>query len=349
MVNVGLIGCGYWGPNLLRNFLELSNCQIKAIAELDDSRIDYLNQKFPSLPTTKDYRDLMNGSIDAVVIATQPRTHYSLAKEALQNKKHVLVEKPLAMSVAQARELIELANKHQRKLMVGHTFEYSEPVRLLKKYMHSEEIGRLYYLYSQRVNFGIVRQDVNALWNLAPHDISIILYLLEKMPVMVSAKGVDFLQKGIEDIVFMVLHFPDDVIAHVHVSWLDPNKVRRMTLVGSEKMIVYDDVSDAKIKIYDKGIKKQNITESLGRYDDFGQYQSIKFAGDVILPKIDLVEPLKNECAHFIECIQQDKDLLTGGDNGLRVVHVLEAASRSMRQDGKNVAIEPLETFVTAE
>ena len=339
MINIGIIGCGYWGPNLLRNLLENPRCTVEYVAELDNARIDYLNQKFPTVKTTKDYRDLLNGAVDAVVIATQPRTHYSLAKEALQNKKHVLVEKPLAMSSEEAQELIDLAGKHKCKLMVGHTFEYSEPVRILKKYMTQGLLGRPYYLYSQRLNFGIVRRDVNALWNLAPHDISIILHLLEEMPVAVSAKGMDFLQKGIEDVVFMILYFPNNVLAHVQVSWLDPNKVRRMTIVGSEKMVVYDDVSDTKLKVFDKGIKAQNIGDSLGRYDDFAKFQLIKSAGDVFLPKIDFVEPLKTECSHFIEGLLDGKDFLTNGLNGLRVVQVLEAAAKSMKQNGECVPV----------
>lgn len=340
MINIGIIGCGYWGPNLLRNFLALPNCQVDFIAERDPSRLQYLQDKFPSIKTTQNYQELFHHSIDAVVIATQPSTHFQLAKEALEQNKHVLVEKPLAMNVSEAKELIRLASRHKRKIMVGHTFEYNAAVRALKSYVQNGTIGRPYYLYSQRLNFGIVRQDINALWNLAPHDISIILYLLETMPTHVSAKGISFLQKGIEDVVFMVMHFPKDVIAHVHVSWLDPNKVRQMTLVGSDKMIVYDDGGESKIKIFDKGIKRQNIKESLGRYDDFGKFQSIKSAGDVSIPKIDFGEPLQTECAHFIDCIEGNKSVLTDGQNGLRVVHILEAASRSMELNGKNISVK---------
>ncbi len=340
MIKIGIIGCGYWGPNLLRNFLTLPNCQVALIAERDLFRLKYLREKFPDIKTTKNYQELLNDSIDAVVIATQPSTHFQLAQEALKKNKHVLVEKPLAMNVRDAKELIHLASRLGRKLMVGHTFEYNAAVRSLKEYIHNGTIGRPYYLYSQRLNFGIVRPDINALWNLAPHDISIILYLLEQMPTHVSAKGVSFLQKGIEDVVFMVLHFPKDTIAHVHVSWLDPNKVRRMTLVGSDKMIVYDDVSNDKIKIFDKGIKRQNITASLGRYDDFGKFQSIKSAGDVAIPKIDFIEPLQTECAHFIDCVVKDKEVLTDGVSGLRVVQILEAASRSIKLNGKNMLVK---------
>ncbi len=339
MINLGLIGCGYWGPNLLRNFYSLSNCQVKLVAELDDSRLEYIRKNFPSIRTTPNYKDLFSDGIDAIVIATPAQTHYELAKEVLHHNKHILIEKPLSMTEQEGNELIDLAKKGNRKLMVGHTFEYNAAVQALKRYIQKGEIGKPYYIYSQRLNLGIVRQDINALWNLAPHDISILLYVLEKMPKMVSAKGHAFLQEGIEDIIFLMLHFPDDVIAHIHVSWLDPSKVRRMTIVGSEKMIIYDDVSDSKIQIYDKGIRKQNIKDSLGHYDDFGKFQLIKIAGDVVFPKIDFIEPLKTECAHFIDCILADKTPMTDGQGGLRVVRVLEAAQKSMRQNGENVAV----------
>lgn len=339
MVNIGIIGCGYWGPNLLRNFNSLSNCRVKMVAELDDSRLLYLNQKFPSVKTTKNYKDLFSSEIDAVVLATPPTTHYAMAKEALSHKKHVLVEKPLAMNSTDAQELIDLAAKNKCTLMVGHTFEFNAAVRMMKKYVQSGEVGKPYYIYSQRLNLGIIRRDVNALWNLAPHDISILLYLFEKMPVSVSARGYAFIQDKIEDLVFITLQFPDDLVAHVHVSWLDPNKVRRMTLVGSKKMVVYDDTSDAKIKIYEKGITKENINESLGRYDDFGEFQLMKSAGNVVFPKVDFIEPLSIECANFIDAITNKAKPLTDGENGLRVVRILEAAQRSLENNGQIVDI----------
>ncbi len=339
MVNIGIIGCGYWGPNLLRNFNSLSNCRVKMAAELDDSRILYLNQKFPSVRTTKNYKDLFANEIDAVVIATPPTTHYAMAKEALTHKKHLLVEKPLAMNSVDAQELIDLAAQNMCTLMVGHTFEFNAAVRTMKKYVQSGEVGKPYYIYSQRLNLGIIRRDVNALWNLAPHDISILLYLFEKMPVSVSARGYAFIQPGIEDLIFMTLQFPDDLVAHVHVSWLDPNKVRRMTLVGSKKMVVYDDTSDAKIKIYEKGITKANINESLGRYDDFGEFQLMKSAGNVVFPKIDFIEPLGVECANFIDAITNQTKPLTDGENGLRVVRILEAAQKSLENSGQTIEL----------
>jgi len=319
--------------------MEIPDCSVKLVSEIDKARIQYLTKKYPSLKTTQNYQDLFQKDIHAVVIATSPSTHYSFAKEALENGKHVLIEKPMAMNSAQAEELIALSKKNKCKIMVGHTFEYNAAVQELKKYVQSGEIGHPYYIYSQRLNLGIVRQDVNALWNLAPHDVSILLYLLEKMPVMVSARGYDFLQKGIEDVAFVVLHFPDNTIAHVQVSWLDPSKVRKMTLVGSKKMIIYDDVSDSKIQIYDKGIRKQNITDSLGRYDDFEKFKLIKSAGDVIFPKINFTEPLYTECSHFVKSILEDKEPLTDGKNGLNVVKILEAAQESLKNNGTNIEI----------
>jgi len=339
MINIGIVGCGYWGPNLLRNFSECPDCTVKMVADHDEDRIEYVLQKYPEVVATKDHKDLYSDEIDAVVVATPASSHYKLTKEFLEKGKHVLAEKPLAMNVAEAEELVAIAKEKNLKLMVGHTFEFNEAVRELKRQIDGGVVGKPYYFYAQRLNLGIVRQDVNALWNLAPHDISILLYLIGKMPVSLCCHGYDFIQDNIEDVVFMVLHFPDDIIAHVQVSWLDPGKVRKMTVVGSEKMIVYDDMDDSKIQIYDKGIKKKNITDSLGRYDDFGKYQLIKNAGDVMFPKINFVEPLKEECFDFIASIIQDRDPLTNGENGLNVVRVLEAAQKSIEKNGEKIDI----------
>ena len=348
MINIALIGCGYWGPNLLRNFDNCTDATVSMVAELDPERLAYIHQKYPLIKTTKDYHDCFCDQIDAVVIATPPTSHYALAKEALQHKKHVLVEKPLAKSVSHADELVRLAAANHCKLMVGHTFEYNGAVQELKRQLYLGTVGKPYYFYSQRLNFGIVRQDVNALWNLAPHDVSILMYLMEQMPEAVSCRGFDFIQPGIQDVIFMVLQFPNDVVAHVQVSWLDPSKVRKMTVVGSEKMIVYDDMSDAKLKIYDKGIKRQNMTDSLGRYDDYGKYQLIKQAGDVAIPKIDLKEPLKVECDEFVQSILEDREPHTNGDNGLRVVQVLESAQASMDLNGVMLDVRSQQTIAKA-
>ena len=341
MVNIGLIGCGYWGPNLLRNFLQCPDCHVAGVAELNDSQIQYLHEKFPSIPTTKDYFDLLNKNMDAIAIATPPSSHYALARQALEHNKHVLVEKPLALNVAEARHLVDLARERNLRLMVGHTFEYNAAIKELKHQIQKGVIGTPYYVYAQRLNFGIVRRDLGALWNLAPHDISILNFLFDQTPIKVSARGFDFIQSGIEDVAFIVLQFASGVKAHVQVSWLDPRKVRSMTIVGSEKMIVYDDMAEAKIQIYDKGIKKQNISDSLGPYDDFGKYQLIRSAGDVTFPRIDFGEPLRDECFEFVNAICENRKPTTDGENGLRVVEVLAAAQESMRQGGKEILIEP--------
>lgn len=339
MTNIGLIGCGYWGPNLLRGFMDCPGAAVSMVADLDQERLDYVAQKYPSVKTTKDYTDLFSDAVDAVVIATQPSTHYRFAKEALLKGKHVLVEKPLANSILEAQELITLAQERNLRLMAGHTFEYNEAVRELKRQLQSGTVGKPYYFYSQRLNFGIVRKDVNALWNLAPHDISILLYLLDMMPQSVSCRGYDFIQPGVDDIIFMVLQFPQNIIAHVQVSWLDPSKVRKLTVVGSEKMIIYNDMDERKIQIYDKGIKVQNINDSLGPYDDFGKYQLIKHAGDVSYPVIDFKEPLQEECRDFIESIRDSRPPLADGENGLRVVRVLQTAQASMNLNGVTLDI----------
>ncbi len=342
MINIAIIGCGYWGPNLLRNFQDIGNVQVTLVVDLDNDRLAYAAEKYPKIRVSKDYHDAFAGDIDAIVIATQPTNHYQLTKEALEHNKHVLVEKPLAMSVSEAEELVRMADARDCILMVGHTFEYNPAVRLLKREIDCGTIGKPYYFYTQRLNFGIVRQDVSSLWSLAPHDISILNYLIGGMPERVAAHGFDFIQPQLADVVFMVLHYPGGVKAHVQVSWLDPRKVRSLTVVGSEKMIVYDDMADSKIQIYDKGIKRQNIDESLGPYDDFGKYQLIKSAGDVTFPKIDFTEPLRSECEEFIECITESRRPQADGLNGLQVVSVLEAADRSIKTGGEEVVIEEI-------
>jgi predicted dehydrogenase len=340
MVNIGLIGCGYWGPNLLRNLSSHPQAAVKMVAELDNARLAYVHEKYPGVVTTKDYYDLFSPRIDAIAIATDAKSHFFLAREALMHQKHVLIEKPMAMSVVEARILIRLAEEVGKKLMVGHTFEFNPAVVELKRLIDDGTIGKPYYFYTQRLNFGIVRSDVNALWSLAPHDISILNFLLGKEPLSVSARGFDFIQPGIEDIVFLILDYPDDIAAHVHVSWLDPNKARRMSAVGSERMIVYDDIADKKIQVFDQGIKRQNMSASLGRFDDFSSHQLIKSAGAVYCPKIDLVEPLKIECDHFIDSIINHTAVRTDGHNGLRVIRALEAAQLSLQLKGQKVAVD---------
>lgn len=340
MINIAQVGCGYWGPNLLRNFVQSSNCDVKIVADINDERLSYVNRVYPHIKTTKRYEDILeDNSIDAVVLATPAGSHYEISEKIIKKGKHVLVEKPLALKTSEVRNLITLAEKYKRILMVGHTFVYNTAVHTLKDYIKADELGKLYYIYSQRLNLGKVRDDVNAMWNLALHDISILLYVLDSEPVSVSAKGVSYIQRNIEDVVFITILFENDIVAHIHVSWLDPSKVRKMTFVGSKKMIVYDDISDYKIRIFDKGIDKKNIYESLGEFDDFGKFQLIHRAGDIFIPKIKFDEPLKVECEHFISCILNGEKPVSDGYDGLRVINLLESASKSLDENGKEILI----------
>jgi len=336
LINVALIGYGYWGPNLARNFHSLPECRLIACCDINEERLKEAQRLYPGLKITTDFRDLLkDDEVDAVAIATPVGLHYSIAREALLHGKHVLVEKPMTTSVEEARDLVELANRQGKVLMAGHTFEYNPAVLKMKELISRGEIGAIYYIHSTRVNLGRVQKDLNALWSIAPHDISILLFLLEVMPQEVSARGATYLNSVVEDVVFIHLVFPHNVIAHVHVSWLDPCKVRKMTVVGSKKMIVYDDVdSEAKIRIYDKGVFK------IGNSELFGEFQYKVHSGDIHIPRIDLSEPLRNECQHFIHCIREGKKPLSDGESGLRVVKVLEAAQKSLKSQGTPVKVE---------
>lgn len=332
-LRIGLVGFGYWGPNLARNFHQLPEAWLVACADTDRARLDEAARLYPLQQTSTDYTDLIqNPTLDALVIATPARTHYALVRRALEAGKHVLVEKPLTTSSAEAEALIETARQHDRILMVGHTFEFNPAVWKIKELLQAHALGDLYYIYSTRVNLGRVQTDVNALWSIAPHDISILLYLLDAMPVTVSAHGATYLSAGVQDVVFCLLTFPNNINAHVHASWLDPGKTRQMTLVGSDKMIIYDDVDpEAKLKIYDKGVYR--------RGDAFGEFQLRVHSGDIFLPRLDLTEPLRYECAHFIESVRAHTPPRTDGASGLRVVRVLEAAQESLAQEGATIRL----------
>jgi predicted dehydrogenase len=332
MVVVGQVGCGYWGPNLLRNFVAHAGCRVKWVADPSPARREYVVQTYPDVQVTLDEHSVLGDpEVDAVVVATPAATHYQIACAALAAGKHVLVEKPLAMSTAQADELVLAATAARRTLMVGHSFLYNAAVHYVKKLIEAGELGTIYYLYTQRLNLGQVRSDVNAWWNLAPHDVSILLYLRDgQVPETVSARGIDYLQRGIEDVVFATLTWPDRVAAHVHVSWLDPGKVRKVTVVGSRKMLVYDDVSDDKIAVLDKGVDRVPRAGERMDYDQADRYQLVQRAGDVWMPRIDFQEPLKLEVAHFLECIRTGSPPLTGGQHARNVVAVLEAGQRAL-------------------
>lgn len=341
ILKVAQIGCGYWGPNLLRNFSAAKHCTVKYVVDSDPARQEYVKKHYPHVCTLSGLEPLWeDAEVAAVIVATPANSHYSLAMSALRAGKHVFVEKPLAMTVYEVDQLIEEARRQQRILMVGHTFLFNPAVRHLKKLIESGELGQTFYFYSQRLNLGQVRSDVNAWWNLAPHDVSVLLYLMDgRLPTTAVATGTAYLQKGIEDVVFATLTWSEKVTASIHVSWLDPHKIRRLTVVGSRKMVVYDDVSENKIVVFDKGFDKVPKAGEVMDYDDLDSFRLRHRAGDILMPHVRFEEPLQVEAAHFIECVRTGQEPLTGGDHARRVVAVLEAAQSSLRAHGNPVIV----------
>lgn len=330
VVKVGVIGYGYWGPKLARNFHEVPTTELTMVADLDEKRLAQARRSFPDVATTTDYHELLESDdVDAVVVATPVSMHFPVARDCLRNGKHVLIEKPLARNRTEGQALVDLAKARDLILMVGHTFEYNPAVVMLRDIVASGELGRIYYAYSQRTNLGIFQKDINVLWDLAPHDLSILLYVLGTDPTSVSASGESYVRPGIHDVAHATLNFPDQVQAHVHVSWLDPCKVRRLTVVGSKKMVVYDDVeTQEKIKIYDKGVDKPAHT------DNYGEFQLSYRYGDIKVPMIPLDEPLKIEAAHFAESIINKTQPRSNGEVGLKVVKILESTDKSLMNGG---------------
>lgn len=327
MINVAQIGIGYWGPNLLRNLVVNKRCNVKAVVDLSEDRRKYVQGLYPAVQVTDDPDVVFcDRTIEAIVIATPVATHFDLAMKALLSGKHVLVEKPLAGSVAEVAALGKAAEGKSLVVMVGHTFLYNEAVRYVKRAIDNGDIGDVRYIYSQRLNLGRIRSDVDSLWNLAPHDISIIQYWLgDPSPVSVQRSGKDFIQKGIDDVVFLNILYPNGVLANIHVSWLDPRKVRTMTVVGSKKMIVYDDVAENKIAIYDKGIDRKAV---LGEHMDYDNQNFPTFnyrSGDVLMPNINFKEPLMVEINHFLDCIENGTPCLTGVQHAQKVLEILSA------------------------
>ncbi len=334
MIEVAVVGVGGWGKNLARNYYQLPEANLRYICDLDPQKLAAMEHQYPGSKTTGSFDEVLgDADVQAVVIATTGPTHYALARQALLAGKDVYVEKPFVLEVEQALELNEIADKNDRVLMVGHLLEYHPVVQRLRGMIDAGDLGDVYYIYSQRLNLGTVREDENALWNFAPHDISSILYLIGKEPVDVSARGQDYLQRDVEDVVFLTLAFEDRTMAHIHVSWLDPHKVRRLTIVGSDKMAVFDDLeATEKLRIYDKGAKLSQ------EYDTFAEYLGLRF-GDITIPYVKSGEPLRTECLHFVECVTERKRPLSDGQDGLRVVRVLDAAQKSLKNNGVPVAI----------
>ena len=335
MIGVGIIGLGYWGPNLLRNFAECPDVRVRAVCDLRDEHTKAAAARYPGVAATRDVEDTFTyPAIDAVAIATPVSTHFDLALRALRAGKHVLVEKPLASSTEQALRLIEEAERRKRVLMVDHTFVYTGAVRKIASLVSSGELGELYYYDSVRVNLGLFQHDVNVIWDLAVHDLSIMDHVLPLKPRAVSATGMSHVAGGHENIAYLTLFFDTNFIAHIHVNWLAPVKVRRTLLGGSQRMIVYDDLEPSeKIKVYDRGITLNSNPENV--YEMLVGYRS----GDMWAPRLEAAEALKTEITHFLDCIERGAKPLTDGVSGLRVLELVEAASESMASRGRLVEL----------
>jgi predicted dehydrogenase len=335
-LGIGVVGCGYWGPNLIRNFYGLPDCELKAICDLDIKRLNHLKSLYPKVEVSTDFQQIVSRpDIDALVIATSAPSHYPMAKQALEAGKHVFIEKPMATSSAQCDELVAMAAAADLTLMVGHTFLYSSPVRRIKEIIAKGDIGDIRYISARRLNLGLFQRNINVTWDLAPHDISIILYIVGMLPSSVNCQGNSHVTKGIEDVTSLCINFDSGVFATVQNSWLDPRKVREMTIVGSRRMIVYDDVQPLeKVRIYDTRV------ETPPHYDTFAEFQYSYHYGDSYIPYVKQEEPLKVECQHFLECIRTRKRPITDGVHGSHVVRILEAASHSLRDNGSPIKFE---------
>ncbi len=334
MINIAVVGAGAWGRNHIRVFSEIPNVRLRYVCDQDPSKLRWLQEAYPQTKTVEDLKPILQDpEVRGVVVASSALSHYSLSKEILQAGKDVLVEKPMALSVNDAEEMIEISERRKRILMVGHLLIYHPVVDRLKEMVASGELGKIYYIYTQRVNLGVIRQDENALLSFAPHDVSVILHLLEEEPVRVTGCGESYIQQGIEDVAFLGLQFSDGKMANIHLSWLDPHKLRKITIVGSKKMAVFDDMEvSEKLKVYDKGVK--NLS-----YDTYGEYLSLRF-GDITIPSIKMMEPLRAEAEHFIRSIESRKEPKTGGRDGLKVVRILMAAQESLKKKGFPVSLQ---------
>ena len=340
MLKIGVVGCGYWGPNLIRNFLQLHNTRVSC-CDFSEERLKQMKSLFFDVDTFKSYEKLLSSDIDAVTVATPVASHFELAKKAILKGKHVLIEKPITKTSREALELIKLASKNKVTLMVDHTFEYAPSIKKIREIVKNGELGDIYTFNTTRVNLGLFQKDVNVLLDLAPHDISILRYVLEQEPVSVRAFAHSFINSNIQDTAYLFLQFKNNIMAHLHLSWLSPRKIRELTIIGSKKMLVYDDVqSNEKIKIYDKGVSlaKQELPPTK-YYTSYAEFQFFYRSGDIFIPKVDDVEPLKEVCKHFIDCINTGKKPMTDGNSGYNVIKVIDAAQKSLQKNGNEVKI----------
>jgi predicted dehydrogenase len=330
---VGVVGCGYWGPNLVRNFKSLPNCELRSMCDLSEARLNHMRGLYPDVQGTTDFGHMLNGvGVDAVVVAAPVKHHFPLAKAALLAGKHTLIEKPMASSSAECEELIEIAQSKGLVLMVGHTFLYSAAVRKIAEIVQAGDLGEIRYINSRRLNLGLFQKDINVAWDLAPHDISIILHILEEFPQAVNCQGNAHVTPGIEDVTNISLTFRHKRFATIQSSWLEPRKVREMTIVGTRRMIIYDDVqTNEKIRIYDTRVERPP------HHDTFAEFHYSYHYGDMYIPYLKQEEPLRGECQHFLECIEKGTEPLTSGHKGLELVKILEAASASLKEHGAPV------------
>jgi len=327
---LGVLGCGYWGPLLVRNIRSLPNCRMAAICDVNETRIDHLKTLYPEVTGMTDENHFLNGmGLDAVVIATPVKHHYRLAKASLLAGKHTFIEKPMASSSAECEELIEIAERKGLVLMIDHTFLYSSAVRKIADIVKAGDLGEIRYINSRRLNLGLFQKDINVAWDLAPHDISIILHILGEFPITVNCSGNAHVTPNIEDVTNMSLSFREKRFATIQSSWLEPRKVREMTIVGTQRMIVYDDLqTHEKIRVYDVRVERPP------HYDSFAEFQYSYHYGDSYIPYLQQEEPLKTVCQHFVDCIENGTEPLTGGRQGLELVQILEAASLSLKANG---------------
>ncbi len=345
-LRIAVLGAGYWGPNLIRVIDQLPDSELAVVCDKDDARLDRIRTSYRNTEFTTDSDAVFaNNGVDAVVVALPASLHYEYALKALAAGKHCFVEKPLATTGTECAHLIETAKANGVTLMVGHTFEFNAAVLRVKEAIDSGELGQIYHFFSQRINLGQVRNDIDVIWNLAPHDISIILFWMGgRAPVWISAQGFSYLQPGISDLGTITMEFEDGTTAHIIVSWLSPDKIRKMMVTGSKKMIIYDDTSpDEKIRIYDKGadiMPPPGSGKSWADHNNFGEFQVKLRSGDLLIPRIDFVEPLKVECSHFVECARSGNTPIADGQSGLRVTKILEAASLSAKENGKRILYE---------
>ncbi|RYD84685.1 MAG: Gfo/Idh/MocA family oxidoreductase [Verrucomicrobiaceae bacterium] len=338
VISIGVVGCGYWGPNLIRNFRSLPNCRVKAMCDASEARLKNMRALYPEVEGVTEYARLLeDAEIEAIIVATPVKHHYPLAKASLLAGKHTFIEKPMAASSAECEELIEIADQKGLVLMVGHTFLYSAPVQKMVEIIEAGDIGEIRYINSRRLNLGLFQKDINVAWDLAPHDISIILRILGESPLTINCQGNAHVTPGIQDVTNMSLVFPHKRFATIQSSWLEPRKVREMTIVGTRRMIVYDDLqTQEKLRIYDVRVDRPP------HYNTFAEFHYSYHYGDSYIPHIKQTEPLRVECEHFLECIEEGTTPLTNGRKGLELVRILEASSESLQAGGKPVNFTPI-------